>query len=349
MGFPHAYFDETRRDQTRIEREWQTISDFLCALPRRVTVVVLTESGFARRLRFRLEQMKLNCRLEVADNVPSHGLDGRNSLWIRDSFLAAKDLTGPVCVRAWTNGGLKHGEWIAAWKCIRTIEPQITIEGGNCLVGPDFWLVGACSVRMTAEHFRLPNIAAGRTALSSLDHRQMYVAGYSSSDAEGGGIGNGDAIYQADPVGHIDLVLSITGIKRNGRPVLLLADPIGSGESSRLATLRRRLAIVAERLEEHGFQVIRNPVPFLPLPGSAGRLALRPYNNVLLENTPKPTVWLPTFSDQEKHLAAIDDSNAQIWARLGFEVIPLPGWTAFADKDGGPRCMANVIERGPAA
>ncbi len=83
---------------------------------------------------------------------------------------------------------------------------------------------------------------------------------------------------------HVDRYVSPTGLRHNGKHLLLLADPVAvAPEAISKAKREKRLLDASEHwLRDQGFEIIRNPVPF----GVDVKNAVRPrlYNNVLLEN-----------------------------------------------------------------
>lgn len=344
MAIPNAYLDSS--GEARRAMKWQTIAGLLASLPQTVTVVLLAEQRNARRLREVLDDLDLKCGLEIADSVPDRGLDDERALWIQDSFL----VSGTPASRRYiyhADAPFRHGSWLADWDGSRAEASPWAFEGGNCLVGPDFWLLGARTVRKGAERIGLSSGAyeTACRAFSSFDSRPMVMAGYGRAEAEGASSSRDHPLYQPLDF-HIDLILSVTGIRREGRPVLLLAEPVGSHPDGKFGDgLRRRFDSMGGRLRRAGFEVIRNPMPIDPLPGGCSAAMPRYYNNVLVQNVPTPMVWLPQFGDQEPACEETDAANVELWKKLGFHVIGLPGWSTFASDDGAMRCMTKVIER----
>ncbi|MES0100661.1 hypothetical protein [Mesorhizobium sp. M0019] len=140
---------------------------------------------------------------------------------------------------------------------------------------------------------------------------------------------------------HIDLVVSVTGREPNGKQVLLVAKTELSpnpGEDEILES--DRLEALAAYLSDCGFEVRRNPAPYLADPG----ISLC-YNNTIVQTGPDK-VWLPQFSDANPDYQAADDANARIWHEdLGFDVVRVPGWMIYVDSSASIRCATNVLER----
>ena len=137
--------------------------------------------------------------------------------------------------------------------------------------------------------------------------------------------------------------------------MLLLADPRSTldPDGARVPGWAEQLDATAERLEDDGFAVLRNKVPYLAHPAYAPNPSLRAYNNVMLENAirtgrSRPLVWLPHFGDLEPDLEAYDSANRAVWETLGFEVVPVPGWSALVRAGGALRCASKILRRGVA-
>jgi hypothetical protein len=139
---------------------------------------------------------------------------------------------------------------------------------------------------------------------------------------------------------HIDLVVSVTGRKSNGRDVLLVAKTALSAAPGEEEILESdRLDALATYLGECGFDVRLNPAPYLADPGRTLW-----YNNTIVQTGPDK-VWLPQFSDADPGYQAADDANVRIWQDLGFDVVRVPGWFAFVKSSGSIRCATNVLGR----
>ena len=109
---------------------------------------------------------------------------------------------------------------------------------------------------------------------------------------------------------------------------------------------------IADQLADEGAEVIRNPMPLIWKDNEEEKHRTwyhLPVNNVLVEETGDQgkTVWLPCFGgDAWPELQAVDDTNAAIWALMGYSVVRIPGLRGLAENLGALHCMAKVVERG---
>jgi hypothetical protein len=332
LAFPPHYLDPDR------DAERTVLAATISAFDAGVTVLLLTESDAAATVTEWAAQLQPAAALQVVATAPYGLLHRRGGLWAQDSFLAA---AGQYLIPL-TGGEVGHGALLAAADGTPLTPVEIVLEGGDSLVGPDFRLIGAEAVNRTAE-FRRLTIAAAETALAAIDPRPLTVAGYFTADLGAAAASSSEKRFQ--PWFHLDLMVAVTGLRRDGRPLLLVADPRDgtAPDAPRHPAHAPRLDAMAARLEGAGFAVIRNPVPVLR-PPQGGSRAPRAYNNVLVQNDPA-IVWLPQFSDLEPALAGSDASNCEIWRDLGFAVRPVAGWSALAGPGGALRCAVKVLER----
>lgn len=113
--------------------------------------------------------------------------------------------------------------------------------------------------------------------------------------------------------------------------------------TTREPLLQHQFDYNAQQMRDKGYNVVR--LPYLQGPEGVTWVT---YNNCLMENyidergQQVKRVFLPTYD-----LPALDQRAEQVYASLGFEVIPLklPALTSWR---GAIRCISNVLERGPA-
>lgn len=262
---------------------------------------------------------------------------------------------------------------IASHLAMDCASEALVVPGGNQLVGQGFRLVGYSQTDPTG--FRQDRSQDGGDlwrAISEMDGRDTSLFGYRVADIrqrrvfEAGGTPGvraqshrqpnfserhnrlEDRIHQCGF--HVDQYVSVTGLFIDDRPLLLVADPISLDPNGDRACqmLKRQLDGSVHLLEEQGFAVQRNPVPLAVLADTGKRLP-RLYNNVLLENAlrpgrTRPQVWVPQFGDREA-LEDFDSRNLAIWRQLGFDPVPVPGWSCLASRNGAIRCASKVLRR----
>lgn len=310
---------------------------FIRTLSPGCTLVAVTERRDGTRAERWLADLMAECRLQVAAVVPD-GAFARvpAAEWIQDRFLCGFE-SGEG--RYWDADECRPT--IAA--CLGSAErtqvkrSPVPLAGGNCLVGADFWLIGCDSLRPMAD-------AAAVSRIRRLHDAPLHVVGYDADPAARPAPAPGSL---RQPWFHLDLMVSVTGLRGQGGPHLLVADPCAPASPiNREAKAQGvRLDAVAARLAAAGFHVSRNPAAFAPGPVT-GSGRPRGYNNVLIENWPKQRVWLPQFGDAEPSMRALDRANLDLWEAIGFEVIPLLGWGAATGFQGAVRCASKVLARG---
>lgn len=338
------------------------IGHLLSALPADVRAVILIDRSCLAPARNWLDGLDISCTAELlpldGNNQPSHP-------WIQDMLHVragdgGEDVEAELLSTAENviTGALAHHLGLV------TKVLDIVLAGGNQLVGPDFRLVGHSSLHEDRGIGK--SVGAERSErwqrIQALDGRTVHRFGYRPEDLGKSSTPFDLSLLTASaPVTasekmhqcgfHVDQFVSVTGLKRDGHPLLLLADPVALEVSyGRIATdLKRKLDASALSLARQGFAIQRNPIPVLPAIDT-NKCLPRLYNNVLLENVTRsgqkrPFVWVPHFGDIEA-LAGFDEENRQIWERLGFHAVGVAGWSHLASRNGALRCATKVINRG---
>ncbi|MFK3781115.1 hypothetical protein [Agrobacterium sp. NPDC089420] len=358
LALPAAFLAQSRPDDTVFPLV--PIANLLSALPSELTtLIVIDHASFAPAQNW-LDKLSARCRIQLLPLGP----DGSVSHpWIQDMLHARMDdreatPSADIVLVGENAVGLRLADHLGA----KITKPDVILAGGNQLVGPDFRLVGHSSLwddravdrNAAAPSQRWRNIQA-------LDSRTVRGFGYRPEDLgnvpisrdpaasrRGGPESTGGKMHQCGF--HVDQFVSVTGLRRDGAPLLLVADPVAHGGcNARAATeLKRKLDASAISLVRQGFAIERNPIPVSPAIDT-GKCIPRLYNNVLLENVirsgqKQPFVWIPHFGDTEA-LEEFDAMNRQIWNRLGFQAIGVAGWSHLVSRNGALRCATKVINR----
>ncbi len=322
-----------RRAYENLMRSFLPGTDFL----------ILVDAADAARTDIWIRTLDLPCKARLVE-APSGKLRAQGA-WMRDAFLDARIDSEQILVATHTQRPAGQARWIADAAQARIETHDLSLEGGDCLVADDFWLVGAQAVRnsMLIPGRRCDAVRAVER-LAALDGRPMHVAGYPRSREVDRDLRGAVASDLAQDWAHIDLVVSLTGRRgAHGAPILMVASPVEAPcrEEAQAAIAGAPLDAMARHLQTLGFVVLRNPAPFA---GNPRRIA--PYCNVILQQEPD-IVWLPQFADAGEAFVASDAANAALWESLGYRVIPVEGWGAFLGAKGAIRCATNVIARKP--
>ncbi|MET9632788.1 hypothetical protein ABZX92_35570 [Lentzea sp. NPDC006480] len=338
--------------------------------------------------------------------------------WAEDGYLALVDgdENQTYLLEPWSfprSGDSLIADTVEEYTAVRASQAPLVFQGGNCLIGDDFWLLGTDYFLDTLELIRtgeLPiSVPAGRTEAEfvrelfsrhvdsarelqlvgtkrPLGLKKYYAtveAGEFLLDLPGGGTGD------LQPIFHIDMFVTLAGPGSDGRFRVLVGSPdladtaLGTKSPFSLQTAYDEIAAEFAR---RGFDVVRNPLvhrpeitqqltfaalrDFASTPdgaelrevvasfAAAGAVAESTvdvrswhhitWNNCLVEHSSVGlTVYLPTFGyGPQADLAAIDDSMEQLWTGLGFTVVRLADFNAFASRLGVVHCIKKYLGRG---
>lgn len=377
LSLPAAFFDDAPADTWF--QPLVPIGNLLTALPADVEALLLVEPACLIKAKVWADSLQTACEIVFVSAAETRNITG--SPWIQDSFLVR---TGPetdsadIEILAPETAGSSAS--LASFLRAPMGALPIYLPGGNQLVGPGFRLVGHSNVvpRGSGGAADIGSVTGMLEKLQALDERRICIFGYRTGDlsetrisAESEDIPQSQTVRscggRAQAFGlenllrtghqfgfHVDQFVSVTGLERDDRPILLVGEPCvaGSAEISLIENARRLLDASVVSLIGQGFEVLRNPVPFVTAPDSGKRLP-RLYNNLILENDvrpghERPMVWLPQFGDVEQ-LEAFDRRNGEVWEGLGFEVVPVSGWSYFASRNGALRCLSKVLKRADSA
>jgi len=305
------------------------------------------------------------------------------SAWMRDGFLCAYDGAQRRYFDVADGMTGYHAQWLAAADHAPVDAKPVVVEGGDCLVGEDVWLVSADAVHKTLgmanQHY---TVETATKAIAALDPRRLVLVGYRVADLPDKRAwfrsalrGQARRWIAAKPrtklrrwaavavapfvalgrtlrmlfnpaelimeFGHLDLVVSLTGERRDGKELLLVADarPSGGGLDKICEAWAARLDALARRLSAvEGFAVMRCPTPFFK------GVTVAHFTNVLLQTDPK-VVWLPQLAMPQNGLAQAEAENIRLWSSLGFQVKQIGGWGGWADDRGAIRCATKPLRR----
>ncbi|TYC65778.1 hypothetical protein FMN63_25775 [Stappia sp. BW2] len=386
VSLPNKVFDSENPHAAKI---LTAIGNLLQAMPPAVSILVFTDACNEAAAETWLNQ-QTSCHHEIilAKGAPLKSADiwAQDSILVQAHGNELR-LGAPKC--DWPDGTLPS--LLADHLSVACHDLPLFLPGGDQIVGEDFRLIGQTSrLRSAASKFGGDGtLLEADRRINQLDHRPVCYWGYrrndltekpsvllrnTSSDNETAFdhdrkedlvvshtvLQRALQLTQLRPdlvtriercESHVDRYVSPTGLRLNGKNLLLLADPVAvAPEAASKAKREKRLLDASEHwLRDQGFEIIRNPVPF----GTDVKNAVRPrlYNNILLENAiregnDKPMMWLPCFGDDER-FTEYDLENSRIWKDLGFEPRHVNGWESLAHANGALRCASKVISRLP--
>lgn len=325
------------------------------ALPPRVTLFLMTDDPDAVAFRAWYRTLTPACDVQIITTGTAQPIQ-ESEMWTQDPWMAAEE-DGALFLHhlLHTDRLGRQAVWLAGFRPTPCNQPPLHLAGGNALTGPDFRLLGAQSLDLTQRIGPGPmDEAEALRRHEALDSRPPHIFGFPLPVK-----GSAPVELRQQPH-HVDLVVSLTGRRvldggaNEGRHIIMVADPRKTldPDGPRMEGWAEQLDASAMRLAAAGFHIIRNKVPHIAHPAFSPNPTLRAYNNVILENDvrsdlgkSRPLVWLPHFADLEPELAPYDAENAALWEGLGFEIVPVYGWSALVRSGGAIRCASKVLRR----
>jgi len=260
-------------------------------------------------------------------------------------------------------------------------EVDLYFEGGNMLIGDDFWLIGKDSINRSISEGCITNIkgdeckveAAKRMYKLNLDnHRALHIIGSDlkvplseERDIQTMSLDNKDRtgwreiLYKGNkdeteqPIFHLDMFISLAGRNPDGKYQVLVGSPKLAAELLDMelpeGNMQEIFDNIAYNLKKEGFEVIRNPMPLIYDDDDNAKIRqwyFASANNVLLQDQPEKTVWLPTYGHGTwQKLEVTDKENKAIWERLGYNVMMLPDCHILAARNGVVHCISKYLSR----
>ncbi len=167
-----------------------------------------------------------------------------------------------------------------------------------------------------------------------------------------------DEKFIPEKFGHIDMFISLTGEHdQKGKYIILMANVIElkPRHKSDAKVLNCYLSEIAKNLKNHGFTIIRNPIPLIPDDNHVVNFHAGMYNNCIIERIDNinKTVWLPSYLNGS-HLDELDlqeleriyKCNEDIWRKLKFHIETIDAnFYKFSESRGALRCMTLELKR----
>lgn len=341
----------------------------LGSLPDRVERVVVTHAESVGRAESLLAELGLAGRARVVsvDDGTEFTVWGQDASVVQRKPEGGERLLVPAVFDRHDDAAVLSTA--AANLGLEVIPTDLIFQGGNVLVGDDFWLLGADALRHTVLAGLADSLEEAERSFSEVfdPARRLVVVGSDLLVPESEKrvfshrgsdwvehIRQGSQQESSQPLFDLDTFISLAGRDEDGRYRLLVGDPRMAADLSGAPVLDHALAEVfddvAEALARQGFRVIRNPLPLVFSDDDVLRTRhwyFATSNNVIAEvHESDRRVWLPTYGDDEyPELREADRMNVEIWRRLGFEVEALPSFHAFARGLGAARCASKVLSR----
>jgi hypothetical protein len=287
--------------------------------------------------------------------------------WVQDRFLLLEDEAGmPWLAGASPRGGDATSSAAArACGAAGWVAPDMPLAGGNVLAGPDTCFLGADLCREHPDAFkwrfgleietrRAIRVVGGRAPLPRCGPRRFEIREGDLSWRE-----DVDRVIAFDgarqPAFHLDLFLTPAGHARDGRQRVLLGDPAWASALTGVPLPDgfplEAFRAIDEDLRCAGYEVVRNPLPFVYFDDRVARLREWFYasaNNCLVEGsgTAQARVFLPEYGfGAWPELGVTDAINAEIWQELGYDVVRGGDFLPLADSLGALNCVAKVLSR----
>jgi len=355
--------------------------DLIVKLPAETELVVLTHDGVAADVRAWLAAAGRTAggsdQVVVTDDFLGF------SVWAEDAYVVISEGTdGP---RAFVEpaafpryGDALVADQVGAAAGMGLYQAPLHLQGGNVLIGEDFFFIGIDYPLLTFEEGILtaPTQASEDDLLREvycryLDAERTFVpvgttlpvpAAQRREFRLGGAtwvedIYAGNAPGTRQPIFHIDMFVSLAGRGDDGRQRVLVGDPRAAAQLTQEPLQPHAMAPVfddiARDLTRRGYDVTRTPLPLVYADDADARVRswyFATSNNVLVHAPAnvRPTVFIPTYAHGPfaDTLAVTDRRNADIWEGLGYDVVALGDFHPFAINLGAAHCIKKYLARG---
>ncbi len=351
--------------------------DLLAKLPQTTELLILTHAAVAGDVTGWLAEAKRTSRVKVVETDDFLGF----SVWAEDAYAVIADGTRHAFVEP--AAFPRYGDALIADEVSRAgdldlYQAPLHLQGGNVLIGDDFFFVGIDYPLATFDEgiLEAPTGAAQDDLLREvyrrfLDARRTFVpvgttlpvpaAARREFRLEGvtwtEEIHAGNQPGTRQPIFHIDMFVSLAGRAADGRYRVLVGDPRAAarltGEELQAHAIAPVFDDVARDLARRGYDVTRTPLPLVYADDPEARVRswyFATSNNVLVHapEGERPSVFVPTYAHGPfaDALAPTDRVNAEIWEGLGYDVVALQDFHPFASNLGAAHCIKKYLARG---
>jgi hypothetical protein len=347
--------------------------DFFRKFPRHVRYVCVIQESKRPSLGRWIREFDLHRRVDIVSVRDT--LDFTE--WAEDPYVMVQDRGAGMSFFVEPRVFNRHSDnriadFVAAKGNLGLLPSALVFQGGNVLIGDDFWFIGADhprASRIRAGQGETEAQAAARVYGHALDRRRhLHIIGTDIRIPEHSVrtiLKNGqqweEQRYRGNkrgtrqPIFHIDMFISLAGRDADGAPVVLVGDPqmadeILDRDDRPEEAMYDAFHDIARQLARQRFHVIRNPLPLIVSEDATARERMWYFatsNNAIVQITPhRKTVWLPSYGYGDfKELAATDRVNRRIWRDLGFTVHMLTDFHAYAHDLGAAHCIKKYLVR----
>lgn len=371
-----VFFPENDPNNEALIRKYATaFRGILGTLHESTKPLILVHQRAEERARQWMQQLGLGERAEIV-TAPDYL---RYTVWAEDAYCMCEDLSDnetyfvePATFKRADDAYI--ADTVAPASDLEHTQVQLYFQGGNVLIGDDFWFIGADypaeSLRLglvkprgdeteaEAIHRAYGNametkrkliVVGSRVPVPSMAKRPIVVNGQQWEEI----LYFGNKSGTVQPLFHIDMFITLVGRGEDGKYTVLVADPGMAadilGEQVPDGAMQTVFNDIAAGLATLGFNVIRNPIPMAYDDDVRERLRYWYFataNNVIVQDDPK-RVWIPSYGhEQWSKLSATDDANRNIWQGLGYSVEMLADFHPFAANLGAAHCITKYLQRG---
>jgi hypothetical protein len=350
--------------------------DLIAQLPEPIGLVVLTHEAVAGEVEGWLGGRSGAEVIAAPDHL-------NFSVWAEDGYVVITDETGEERFFVEPFSFPRYGDSLVADLVsnatgLKKTQAPLYFQGGNVLIGDDFFLIGADYPANSLEYIGDILMPAPGETEAELVHRLyreyldterrlVYVASTIPVPEEQvrpfrmGGQDWTEVVYignrpgTAQPLFHIDMFITLLGRADGGRYRVLVGDPRMAadvlGEPLQPHAMAHVFDNIAATLARFDFEVIRNPLPLVYVDDERRRERLWYFatsNNALVQATgdANASVYLPTYGHGSwSTLTVTDQHNRELWESLGFATHLLGDFHPFAENLGALHCIKKYLVR----
>jgi hypothetical protein len=356
----------------------KVFKDLFLKLPQHTQIVVLSHDTEIKHLKDWFKEKQVKNELIIV-NIPDYI---NFTIWAEDAYAVLTDdangehyFVEPHSFPRWEDGFI--ADFVSKATNFKRTQIPLYFEGGNFLVGDDFFLLGADYPVVSLKYIGTlvaseieesePELVT-RLYKQYLDHsRKLIYVGSTlpvprkqSKEYKMKGETWKEHFFQKNeggtvqPIFHIDMFLTLLGRSESGNYRIMVGDPrmasVFLNENMMPYAMAEIFDNIAENLAKEGFEIIRNPLPLIYMDDEKEKERnwhFATYNNCMVENdNDSKKVWMPTYGHGNwKELERLDQINKKILEDQGFEVILLGDFHPFVENSGSLHCIKKYLSR----